>query len=106
MTTEPRMNADPKSVDLPEEENSVAGKAPAFEEIVGKAHTASELDPNAPPVLTVSNLRMYFPVRATGMLRRKVGDVQAVDGVSVSRAAASRRPVARSRGSTSRRPAR
>ncbi len=53
---------------------------PAFEELVG--NSAAELDPDAPPVLTVTNLRQYFPVKSAGIIRRKVGDVQAVDGVS------------------------
>jgi oligopeptide/dipeptide ABC transporter ATP-binding protein len=47
-----------------------------------KANVASRLDPNAKPVLTVENLRMYFPVKASGLIRRTVGYVQAVDGVS------------------------
>jgi peptide/nickel transport system ATP-binding protein/oligopeptide transport system ATP-binding protein len=46
------------------------------------AHAASRLDPNAKPVLTVENMRMYFPVKANGLIRRTVGHVQAVDGVS------------------------
>jgi oligopeptide/dipeptide ABC transporter ATP-binding protein len=46
------------------------------------AHAASRLDPDAKPVLTVENLRMYFPVKTNGILRRTVGHVQAVDGVS------------------------
>jgi oligopeptide/dipeptide ABC transporter ATP-binding protein len=46
------------------------------------AHAASVLDPNAAPILTVKDLQMYFPVRAGGLLRRTVGHVQAVDGVS------------------------
>jgi peptide/nickel transport system ATP-binding protein/oligopeptide transport system ATP-binding protein len=46
------------------------------------AHAASRLDPNAEPILTVENLRMYFPVKANGVIRRTVGHVQAVDGVS------------------------
>ena len=45
-------------------------------------HAATPLDPDAKPILTVENLRMYFPVHATGLIRRKVGDVQAVDGIS------------------------
>ncbi|HYG94374.1 MAG TPA: dipeptide ABC transporter ATP-binding protein [Nocardioides sp.] len=49
---------------------------------MGQTHTATALDPTAPPVLTVENLRMYFPVRSSGVLRRKIGDVQAVDGIS------------------------
>src|SRR4051812_34414919 len=46
------------------------------------AHAASQLDPDAKAVLTVENLRMYFPVRTSGIIRRTVGHVQAVDGVS------------------------
>jgi peptide/nickel transport system ATP-binding protein/oligopeptide transport system ATP-binding protein len=46
------------------------------------AHAASRLDPNAEPVLTVENLRMYFPVKSSGIIRRTIGHVQAVDGVS------------------------
>jgi oligopeptide/dipeptide ABC transporter ATP-binding protein len=46
------------------------------------AHAASRLDPDAKPVLTVQNLRMYFPVKTSGIIRRTVGHVQAVDGVS------------------------
>jgi len=34
------------------------------------------------PVLSVDNLRMYFPVKTNGIIRRTVGHVQAVDGVS------------------------
>lgn len=45
-------------------------------------NTATALDLEAPTVLTVENLRVYFPVHATGLIRRKVGDVQAVDGIS------------------------
>ena len=37
-----------------------------------------------PPLLEVTDLRKYFPVRASGPLRRAVGQVKAVDGVSFS----------------------
>ncbi len=47
-----------------------------------EGHTASRLDPHADPVLEVENLKMYFPVKSSGLLRRTVGYVQAVDGVS------------------------
>lgn len=57
-------------------------EVPQFSELVGQTHAAAELDPTAEPVLTVENLRMYFPVRSTGLVRRKIGDVQAVDGIS------------------------
>jgi len=45
-------------------------------------HVASQLDPDAEPVLEVENLKMYFPVKSSGLLRRTIGHVQAVDGVS------------------------
>jgi peptide/nickel transport system ATP-binding protein/oligopeptide transport system ATP-binding protein len=34
------------------------------------------------PILEVEDLKMYFPVKSAGLLRRTVGHVQAVDGVS------------------------
>ena len=42
----------------------------------------SESSPSAKPVLEVDNLKMYFPVKSSGIVRRTVGHVQAVDGVS------------------------
>ncbi|MCW2783795.1 MAG: oligopeptide/dipeptide transporter, ATPase subunit [Marmoricola sp.] len=48
----------------------------------GTGNAASQLDPNARPVLTVKDLQMYFPVHSGGIIRRTVGHVQAVDGVS------------------------
>jgi peptide/nickel transport system ATP-binding protein/oligopeptide transport system ATP-binding protein len=45
-------------------------------------HAATPREPSAQPVLSVENLRMYFPVRTSGIIRRTVGHVQAVDGVS------------------------
>ncbi|GAA3831499.1 dipeptide ABC transporter ATP-binding protein [Nocardioides panacisoli] len=67
-------------------ESDAAGLAtaevtPRFEEVVAQAHAASELDLTAEPVLTVENLRMYFPIK-TSLLRRTIGQVQAVDGIS------------------------
>jgi oligopeptide/dipeptide ABC transporter ATP-binding protein len=46
------------------------------------AHLPAKFDANAKPVVTVQNLKMYFPVKTSGILRRTVGHVQAVDGVS------------------------
>ncbi|EON24138.1 oligopeptide/dipeptide ABC transporter, ATPase [Nocardioides sp. CF8] len=46
------------------------------------AHVASRLDPDAPPVLSVEDLKMYFPLKSGGMVRRTIGHVQAVDGIS------------------------
>jgi oligopeptide/dipeptide ABC transporter ATP-binding protein len=34
------------------------------------------------PILEVRNLRKYFPVKSSGLVRRTIGQVQAVDGVS------------------------
>ena len=45
-------------------------------------HAAAHRTPDGGPVLSVENLRMYFPVRTSGIIRRTVGHVQAVDGVS------------------------
>src|SRR6476659_695323 len=42
----------------------------------------SDASPSAKPVLEVDNLKMYFPVKSSGLVRRTVGHVQAVDGVS------------------------
>jgi len=58
------------------------GKKSSFLDLVDQTHAANVLDPDAPAVLTVENLRMYFPVRSSGIVRRRVGDVQAVDGIS------------------------
>jgi len=38
---------------------------------------------NAPPIIEVDNLKMHFPIYA-GILRRQVGTIRAVDGVSFS----------------------
>lgn len=53
-----------------------------FHEVAEQGHTPATLDPTAKPVLSVENLRMYFPVKSPGLLRRTIGHVQAVDGVS------------------------
>ncbi|GAB3020076.1 hypothetical protein GCM10011376_36880 [Nocardioides flavus (ex Wang et al. 2016)] len=53
-----------------------------FHIVAEHGHTASELDPDAPAVLTVDNLKMYFPVKSSGVVRRTIGHVQAVDGIS------------------------
>jgi oligopeptide/dipeptide ABC transporter ATP-binding protein len=65
-----------------EMETGVPVPVAEHDEAASTAHAASRLDPNAKPVLTVENMRMYFPVKANGLIRRTVGHVQAVDGVS------------------------
>jgi len=49
---------------------------------VFEPHGATEADFSAKPILTVDNLQMYFPVKNSGLIRRTIGHVQAVDGVS------------------------
>ncbi len=51
---------------------------------VATAHAASQLNPDARPILEVENLQMYFPVKSGGIIRRTIGHVQAVDGISFS----------------------
>lgn len=53
-----------------------------FHELAEQGHVATALDPDAEPIITVDNLKMYFPVKSSGIVRRTVGHVQAVDGVS------------------------
>src|SRR4249920_3463869 len=43
---------------------------------------APTYDPSAKAILTVSDLKKYFPVKSSGLIRRTIGNVQAVDGVS------------------------
>src|SRR5690606_16832772 len=47
-----------------------------------QAHAPSRLNPDAKPILEVRDLKMYFPVKSAGIIRRTIGHVQAVDGVS------------------------
>ncbi len=42
----------------------------------------SQVPVDGKPILEVSDLRMYFPVKSSGVIRRTVAHVQAVDGVS------------------------
>ena len=37
---------------------------------------------SGPPLLEVTDLIKHFPVKSSGVVRRTVGQVQAVDGVS------------------------
>ena len=49
------------------------------EELTGHAATPVR---GGEPILEVEDLKMYFPVKSSGIVRRTVGHVQAVDGVS------------------------
>src|SRR5829696_2013705 len=43
---------------------------------------APRFDLNAKAILSVTDLKKYFPVKSSGLVRRTIGHVQAVDGVS------------------------
>ncbi|MXG90691.1 ABC transporter ATP-binding protein [Nocardioides flavescens] len=47
-----------------------------------QGHGASEAPADAKTLLSVEDLRMWFPVKSSGVIHRTVGHVQAVDGVS------------------------
>jgi peptide/nickel transport system ATP-binding protein/oligopeptide transport system ATP-binding protein len=53
-----------------------------FHDLAEHGHVATALDPDAEPIISIDNLKMYFPVKSSGLVRRTVGHVQAVDGVS------------------------
>ncbi|MCW2766325.1 MAG: oligopeptide/dipeptide transporter, ATPase subunit [Nocardioides sp.] len=55
-----------------------------FAEMAAQGHLPMKLDPDAEPVIEIDNLKMYFPVKSSGLLRRTIGHVQAVDGISFS----------------------
>lgn len=46
------------------------------------ATAATTASASTEPVLSVENLKMHFPVKGSGVIRRTVGHVKAVDGVS------------------------
>ncbi|HYO39557.1 MAG TPA: dipeptide ABC transporter ATP-binding protein [Nocardioidaceae bacterium] len=47
-----------------------------------QAHKNAKPGSAGKAILEVDNLQMYFPVKSSGLIRRTVGQVQAVDGVS------------------------
>ncbi len=47
-----------------------------------EGQAATQAPKDAKPLLTIDNLRMYFPVKSQGVIHRTVGHVQAVDGIS------------------------
>jgi peptide/nickel transport system ATP-binding protein/oligopeptide transport system ATP-binding protein len=55
-----------------------------FAEMAAQGHVPMKLDRDAEPVIEVDNLKMYFPVKSSGLIRRTIGHVQAVDGISFS----------------------
>jgi peptide/nickel transport system ATP-binding protein/oligopeptide transport system ATP-binding protein len=71
--------SEPAEIESPAEEE---GERKSFAELAAETHSATVLDPDAKPVLEVDNLKMYFPVKSAGLIRRTIGHVQAVDGIS------------------------
>src|SRR4051812_30029008 len=72
---------------MPNEDPRSRGEDPADQDEIDfvapvQAHAASTGNFDAPAILEVRDLKMYFPVKAPGLIRRTVGQVQAVDGVS------------------------
>ncbi|KQW43053.1 dipeptide/oligopeptide/nickel ABC transporter ATP-binding protein [Nocardioides sp. Root1257] len=47
-----------------------------------EGHAASVANPDAKAIIEVRDLKMYFPVKSSSVIRRTIGHVQAVDGVS------------------------
>jgi peptide/nickel transport system ATP-binding protein/oligopeptide transport system ATP-binding protein len=54
----------------------------SFAELADSGHAAAQLRTDVEPVLTVEDLKMWFPVKSSGLVRRTIGHVQAVDGIS------------------------
>lgn len=67
---------------MPDLTKASADGAPSAPQEGHYGSAATTIDPTAPAILTVDNLRMYFPVKSSGVVRRTIGHVQAVDGVS------------------------
>jgi len=78
MTPDPTTGS--TAADFPADEESV--QRASFANLVEHASTAVELDTSKRPVLEVEDLKMWFPVKSSGIVRRTIGHVQAVDGVS------------------------
>jgi peptide/nickel transport system ATP-binding protein/oligopeptide transport system ATP-binding protein len=82
-TVEPTAREALDATDDPAEVGEITGEViDQIQASVVEPHAPTELDPTREPILEVENLRMYFPVKSGGIVRRTVGHVQAVDGVS------------------------
>ncbi len=83
LDTDPERNPDnPETQHAPELAEPGDVSHLSFAEIAAQGRSAARLDPDAPAVLSVDNLKMYFPVKSSGVVRRTIGHVQAVDGIS------------------------
>jgi oligopeptide/dipeptide ABC transporter ATP-binding protein len=77
----------PASAGMPNDDPRPMGEDPADQDEIDyvspvEGHAASVADPDAKPIIEVRDLKMYFPVKSAGIIRRTIGHVQAVDGVS------------------------
>src|SRR6478736_1983362 len=66
----------------PTTEPSPQGEGPGTATVAAGDHGAPRTTANTKAVLSVENLKMYFPVKSSGLIRRTIGHVQAVDGIS------------------------
>ena len=66
---------------MSELDQPVESNAKAFTDLARSGHAAAVIDKDRGPILEANNLRMFFPIKS-GLLRRTIGQVQAVDGVS------------------------
>ncbi|GAB3784414.1 ABC transporter ATP-binding protein [Nocardioides ungokensis] len=66
----------------PTTEPSPQGEGPGTATVAAADHEAPRTTANTKAVLSVENLKMYFPVKSSGLIRRTIGHVQAVDGIS------------------------
>ena len=76
------MDQTPTTDPTPDAAPATGGGATAVPAVATQTHHRAVTTENTEAVLTVENLKMYFPVKSSGVLRRTIGHVQAVDGVS------------------------
>ena len=70
----------PDDLEIGVGENQADGSARSAEIVQPRAAVSGQN--TGKPILEVRDLRMYFPVKSSGIVRRTIGHVQAVDGVS------------------------
>jgi peptide/nickel transport system ATP-binding protein/oligopeptide transport system ATP-binding protein len=82
MDQTPTTDPTPEAAPTPDAVPATGGGATAVPAVATQTHHRAVTTENTEAVLTVENLKMYFPVKSSGVLRRTIGHVQAVDGVS------------------------
>jgi peptide/nickel transport system ATP-binding protein len=80
--TGPTHAAAPTTASAPTSASGTGTGATSVSNVATDVHHEARTTANTDAVLTVENLKMYFPVKSSGILRRTIGHVQAVDGVS------------------------